>query len=152
MSIVDVRRILFSWKSFLILIGLVAIVLGLGAADVIQRRRQAALERGALQRIESLGGESVQTVACEPFWFQLIPKRMRPQVPRRVSAVWIPAFGPDATYEADVVTQLKEFGCLRFVSLTMKNWQLALSPPPGHWLRFEYIKANLPNVKVAGLL
>ncbi len=104
-----------------------------------------------MQAIESLGGQSVQTIACEPVWFQLIPKQMRPRVPRRVNKVVVPAFGIEETYEADVLTQLRGFRYLQVVYLTMGQMGLTLSHP-GHRLREERIEADLPNVHVATLI
>lgn len=101
--------------------------------------------------IESLGGESVETIACEPVWFQLIPKQMRPRVPRRVNKVLIPVYGIEETYEADVLTQLKKIRYLRVVYMHMD--ELGLSPSyPGYSLREERIKANLPKVDVGTLI
>jgi len=152
-SIVDVRHKRFSLRSVLLFIGIIAVVLGLGAADVGQRRRQAALEQDVLQAIESLGGQStVERVACEPVWFPMIPKQMRPRVPRRVNVVVLPAFGPEETYEADALTQLKRLRCLRVVCLYMKASQMTLSIAPGQKLRVERIKADMPDVVVEILL
>lgn len=150
-SIVDVRHMRFPLRSLLVLIGIVVVILALGAADVRQRRRQAVLEQEAIQAIESLGGHAGQMIACEPVWFHLIPTQMRPGIPGRVSVVEVPAFGPDETYVADVLTQLRVFRCLQHVGLSMQVWELARTDE-GNMLRIEDIEAEFPDVYVGGLI